>query len=381
MDEHDEISPAVDRRRLFARFWREASRFWLWRWARVAWSLTVVLVLIVLLQLLVQYLLNLWNRHFFDALERRDAVALWKQAQLFVPLAAASIGLTATSVWGRMTMQRKWRESVTRQVIELWLAKNHFRRLNHLASGSENPEYRISEDVRLATEAPVDLAMALLASVLTAITFLSVLWSVGGALTLDAFGRTWTIPGYLVIGVIVYSSLFSSAMIVIGGRLTAVIEKKNQAEAEFRAAADRLHQDRDSPRAEPGSKADRRMLWMSVHTVLMRWLSLMWQLVRTTLVSHGNFILAPVVAWFLCAPKYLAGTMSLGELTQAAAAFVTVQNAFNWLVDNYGRLADWRSSVNRVATLLLALDTLDAFDRIAEPKVAAPPAPGDLTEA
>jgi vitamin B12/bleomycin/antimicrobial peptide transport system ATP-binding/permease protein len=381
MDAHEEISPAVDRRRLFARFWRAASRFWQGRWARVAWSLTVVLVLIVLLQLLVQYLLNLWNRHFFDALERRDAAALWKQAQLFVPLAAASIGLAATSVWGRMTMQRKWRESVTRQVIEYWLAKDYFRRLNHLASGSENPEYRISEDVRVATDAPVDLVMALLASVLTAITFLSVLWSVGGALTLDAFGRTWTIPGYLVIGVIVYSSLFSSAMIVVGRQLTAVIEEKNQAEAQFRAAADRLHQDRDSPRAGPGSKADRRTLWMSVHTVLMRWRSLLWQLVRTTLVSHGNFILAPVVAWFLCAPKYLAGTMSLGELTQAAAAFVTVQSAFNWLVDNYGRLADWRSSVNRVATLLLALDTLDALDRIAESKGAAPPATGELTEA
>jgi len=32
--------------------------------------------------------------------------------------------------------------------------------------------------------------------------------------------------------------------------------------------------------------------------------------------------------------------MSLGELTQAAAAFVTVQGAFNWLVDNFQRLAD-----------------------------------------
>ena len=55
--------------------------------------------------------------------------------------------------------------------------------------------------------------------------------------------------------------------------------------------------------------------------------------------------------------------MSLGELTQAAAAFVVVQGAFNWLVDNYQRLADWRSSVHRVATLLLALDELEAKER------------------
>jgi len=118
MDAHNKVSPAVDRRHLFARFWLTASSFWRGRTAKVAWGLTVILVLIVLLQLLVQYLLNYWNRHFFDALERRDASALWTQATQFVPLAIASILLAATSVWGRMTAQRKWRECVTRQVIE-----------------------------------------------------------------------------------------------------------------------------------------------------------------------------------------------------------------------------------------------------------------------
>src|SRR6187401_3120656 len=85
MDARDKISPAVDRRHLLARFWLTASGFWRGRSARVAWGLTVVLVLIVLLQLQVQYLLNYWNRHFFDALERRDASALWTQAAQFVP--------------------------------------------------------------------------------------------------------------------------------------------------------------------------------------------------------------------------------------------------------------------------------------------------------
>ena len=357
MDAHDKISPAVARGHLFARFWLTASRFWRGRSARWAWGLTVVLVLIVLLQLLVQYLLNYWNRHFFDALERRDASALWTQAALFVPLAVASVVLAATSVWGRMTAQRKWRESVTRQVIEYWLANDNFRRLDPLASDSANPEYRISEDVRIATEAPIDLMLAFLASVLTAVVFLSVLWSVGGSLVLVAFGRSWTVPGYLVISVAIYSSLFSSAMILVGRQLTSVIERKNQAEAELRAAADRLLQAK--ARAENGNEtAMRRMLWTAVHAVLARWRSLSWQLVSTTLVSQSNYILAPVLALLLCVPKYLAGSMSLGEVTQSAAAFATVQGAFNWLVDNYGRIADWRSSVNRVATLLLALDRL-----------------------
>ena len=366
MDADDKNSPAVDRRHLLARFWLTASRFWRGRSGRVAWALTVALVIIVLLQLLVQYLLNYWNRYFFDALARRDATALWTQAELFVPLAAASVVLGATSVWGRMTTQRKWRECVTRQVIEYWLANDKFRRLDPLASDSANPEYRISEDVRVATDPPIDLVLAFFASVLTAIVFLSVLWSVGGSLVLDAFGRTWTVPGYLVISVVIYSTLFSSAMLVVGRQLTGVIERKNQSEAEFRAAVDRLRQEGDRGEDQGNETAARRRLWTAVHVVLQRWLSLLWQLVRTTLVSHSNSMLAPVIGLFLCVPKFLAGTMSLGELTQSAAAFVAVQSAFNWLVDNYGRISDWRSSVNRVATLLLALDALDAADRLAE---------------
>jgi vitamin B12/bleomycin/antimicrobial peptide transport system ATP-binding/permease protein len=72
-----------------------------------------------------------------------------------------------------------------------------------------------------------------------------------------------------------------------------------------------------------------------------------------------NFLLAPVMGLVLCAPKFLAGAMTLGELTQAAAAFTLVQGAFNWLVDNYGRVADWLSSANRVASLLIAIDELN----------------------
>ena len=84
-----------------------------------------------------------------------------------------------------------------------------------------------------------------------------------------------------------------------------------------------------------------------------------WQLMRMTLVSHTNVLLTPVVGLLLCMPKDLSGTMSLGEVVQAAAAFAMVQGAFNWITDSYGRLAEWTSSANRVASLLLVLDQID----------------------
>ena len=116
----------------------------------------------------------------------------------------------------------------------------------------------------------------------------------------------------------------------------------------------------------------RRGLSQALQNALAQWRRLCWRLMHTTLVSHGNSLLAPIVGLVLCAPKFLAGTMTLGELTQAAAAFTLVQGSFNWLVDNYSRVADWVSSLERVGRLLLSLDQLDHGTASARPKTAVP---------
>lgn len=351
---------APDRQRLLRRFCQSAFRFWTgWR----GWSVIGLLIAVVLLQLLVQYWLNFWNRDFFNALERKDGSALWAQAQLFVPLATCSLLLALLSVWGRMTAQRNWREWLTKHLIDYWLEDDRHRRLKFIAGGHEYPEYRIADDARVATDAPIDLALGLLTSLLSAITFISILWSVGGDLDVHVSGLSVTLPGYLVIAVIVYSGFLAGTMLLVGRHLTSVIEEKNQAEAALRSTACHLRETRESSVMRNTVFQHHRDLRSKLGTVIACWRDLCMQLIRTTVVGHVNFLLAPVLAWILCAPKYLTGVMGLGEVVQVTAAFVTVQGALNWFVDNYHRLADWVSSVNRVSSLLLALDQVDAQDR------------------
>jgi len=310
----------------------------------------------------VQYLLNAWNRDFFDALEQHEVLTLWRHVREFAPLAALSVVLAVAALWARMKAQRGWRRLLTEALVKRWLADGRFRRLDPRDHGHANPEHRIGEDARIATEAPVELAVALFTSLVTAGTFFRVLWQIGGDLPIDVLGYALRIPGYLVIGVILYAALFTSAMIALGARLTQAIEDKNQAEAEFHAAATQLREIGEGKAPDAAEPSARERLDTSGPGLFAAWRTLSRELMRTTWVSHTNFLCSPVVAWFLCAPKYLAGAMSLGELTQAAAGFVTVLGAFNWLVDNFQRVADWRSSVDRVATLLLALDRVDGHD-------------------
>ncbi len=134
----------------------------------MSWVLTAGLIAVALAQIAVQYRLNYWNRDFFNALEGRDAAGLRAQALIFAPLACLSVSLSVASVWGRMTTQRKWREWLTKHLLALWLRDERYRRLKFVTGEYQNAEYRISYDARIATDAPVDMALGLFTAALTA---------------------------------------------------------------------------------------------------------------------------------------------------------------------------------------------------------------------
>ena len=337
------------------RFWHGALGFGRGKGSWVPWTLIGLLILCVVAQLLVQYRLNVWNRDFFDALEKRNGAGIRHQTYLLPGLAACSIFLAAFAVWARMTFQRRWRGWLTAHLVGLWLENGNYRRLE---AGSDEPqlaEYRIAEDARIATDAPIDLVTGLLSSVLTAATFVVVLWTVGGAIAIGPARPDLELPGYLVFASIAYAMLTTGAMLLVGRRMAHVIERKNQAESELKFAVARL---RTAPVGPVGAGVPAGAVSFALDEVLRTWRLLCGQHVRTTLVSSGNTLLAPIIGLILSVPKYIDGSLSLGEVTQAAAAFAAVQIAFNWLVDNYPRLAEWASSASRVGVLLLAIDLL-----------------------
>ena len=266
-----------------------------------------------------------------------------------------------------MTTQRKWREWLTEHLVTRLLAHGHYYQLNLVRGDHQNPEARISQDARVATDPPVDFAVGILSSTVTALTFIGVLWFVGGNLAINVAGVSVVIPRYLVLAAIIYSILASLAMVMIARRFVAVSEAVNQTEAEFRYALTRLRDNGESIALLGGEKEEQEGLRRSLGSVLHQWLLLCYQQMRATVVSNGNSVLAPVVPLVLCAPKFLDDSMTLGDVMQVTGAFIYVQSAFNWLVDNYPRLADWMASVRRVASLMVSLDYLDAVGRPGEP--------------
>lgn len=123
-----------------------------------------------------------------------------------------------------------------------------------------------------------------------------------------------------------------------------------------------------------GEPDERRNLEGSLREVLRATRRLSGALSRLTWITSGYGWVAIVVPIIAAAPSYFTGRLSFGELMMAVSAFTQVQSALRYFVDNFPRIADWRSAVFRVSTFRKAVLDLDGAAADAE-RIALEPHP------
>jgi len=123
-----ETAPSIGR--VVGVFLGMARGFWSGETKRRAWWITGGILAFTLGNMIAGVGVNQWNRFFFDALEKKDIAAVTWGVGLILGLAlfwsACSVGLMQC----RMRMQVRWRQWLSRHLIQLWLAERRFYQLN-----------------------------------------------------------------------------------------------------------------------------------------------------------------------------------------------------------------------------------------------------------
>jgi hypothetical protein len=183
---------------------------------------------------------------------------------------------------------------------------------------------------------------------------------VGGSITVPVGGTTITIPAYMTVAALVYGIVASVLTVRVGRPLMPGVVRKNEAEAKLRFELTRLRENAESV-ALVGGERDERTLLSSTYSVLVgRWLHVVGLHARLTWITNASGAMVPVIPLLLATPKYLSGELSLGAVTQLAAAFAQVQVAIAWLVDNYKAVAQWQASAERVMAVVDAVEDLES---------------------
>jgi putative ATP-binding cassette transporter len=341
-----------------------AFRRWVREWLTApdrgnARLLIAGVILFTMIQVAVQIRFNTWNRDFFDALDKRDAGAFQQQILVFLALAAASMAAAVYQLYLKQLLQLSWREWLTTRMIGGWLHEGRHYQLEAGTAEADNPDQRIAEDVRVATELAIEFSVGLLISASMLIAFVGILWSLSGPLQVALMGTSLDIPGYMVWAAMLYAVIGSGLTWLVGRPMVGINVRRTTAEADFRFGLTRARESGESIaliRGEPDERRGLARLFGEVRGAMRDLMrsqrNLMW---LTSAYGTLSMIFPTVVA----SPAYFSGAMSLGGLMQVGAAFGQVQGALNWFVDSFPRIAEWRSAVSRLAAFQDALDDLD----------------------
>jgi putative ATP-binding cassette transporter len=362
-------------RSTLATVWRIAAPYFR---SEDKWAGRVLLAAVIAIELslvLINVLLNQWNNRFYNALQEKDWDGFVREIGIFSLLAACYIGLAVYQLYLNQWLQIRWRSWLTSHYLGEWLQDANHYRMQLQGDAADNPDQRITDDVKLFVERTLDIGVGLLSATVTLGSFIVILWGLSGASPLTIFGREFTIPGYLVWGALIYAVFGTALTQWIGSPLVNLDFQQQRYEADFRFNLVRVRENSEQIALSQGERAERQRLSERFGRVVDNWYGIMQRTKRLTAFTASYSQAAVVFPYVLVAPAYFADKIHLGGMMQTASAFSSVQKALSFFVSIYRALAEWRAVVARLDGFEMAIGSAAALTKRTD-SIHVVPSPG-----
>jgi vitamin B12/bleomycin/antimicrobial peptide transport system ATP-binding/permease protein len=341
--------------------WRLARPYYRSEEKWSAWGLLASIIALRLLLVGMTVVLSFWNREFFNTLQDKDFGAFWELLFVyrftpsglmpgFCEIAAVYILVAVYFTYLSQWLQIRWRRWLTVRFLDEWLSDRAYYRISlttdRAAIGTDNPDQRIAEDIRDYVDNTLNLGISMLANIVTLVSFLGILWSLSGTITL--FGIA--IPGYMVWVALAYAIVGTWLTHLVGRPLAALRFRQQRVEADFRYSLVRVRENVEGIALYSGETEEKATLRHRFGAVIGNWWGIMQRTKMLNALTAGYEQVAVIFPFIVAAPRYFSGQIPLGGLTQTAGAFGRVQDALSWFITRYPDLAQWHAIVERLTT-------------------------------
>jgi putative ATP-binding cassette transporter len=350
-------------------FWALTKPYWVseQRGKGLALLATVVSLALALVWLEVQF--NYWNNDFYNTFEKKDQAEFFRQLGKFALLSLGYIVTAVYRLYFQQMLQIEWRGWLTSRFLENWMKDQAHYRMQLLDRGTDNPDQRIAEDLRLFVDLTLSLGLGLMSAVVTLVTFIAILWTLSGPM--EIFGVS--IPGYMVWVALVYATLGTWLTHVIGRKLVGLDFNRQRYEADFRFALVRLRENSEGVALYRGESEELGRFHQRFANVISNWWSLMRKQKQLGWFTSFYAQLAIIFPYIVVSPRFFSGTMPLGGIFQTASAFGQVQGSLSWFINAYTLYAEWKATVDRLIGFSASLDRVrEEADRLDGDRVSAP---------
>lgn len=345
--------------RFFIQFIRLAGPYWNSENKTTIRGLTLALLLLTILQIVISVIITVWSADLFDALDQRSMSRFFTQIGLIILIFIANVAVTVTHLVVKRRIQLDWRGWLTNKLIGQWMQDGRHYLVTHIPGKHDNPDGRIAEDIRISTELAIDLIHSFFYSVLLLLSFTEILWELSGLVVLDLGLVEIPIHGHLVWIALMYAASASMLGWWIGRPLTKATDARQTVEANFRFALVKARENSLAIALIHGERHEKPHFHRLFGHIVEAWNLQTRAWGKIMLFVSGYSVLSMAFPILVSAPRYILGTITLGALMQSAQSFQHMVSALSWPVDNMGRVAEWRASVERVLGLTAALDQLE----------------------
>jgi putative ATP-binding cassette transporter len=322
---------------------------------RFAHALIVALVVINQLQVAINIRLSFFNRDWFNAIQNKDSAAFWSLLfGVFCFWAAIAVVSNLVEYYTESVLKIRWRRWMTERYYGLWIDDGSLYRAALVGQAADNPDQRITEDVRNFLNSTYAYSISLLSTVSTLVSFSIILWTIPLDFTVP--GTEITVPGLPFWVALVYSVVGTWLTHLIGKPLVQLEFRQERYEADFRFALARLREYSEQVALLRGENAERRILGGRFGSIVSNFYAIVGRTVKLLTFTTSYFQANVVIPYIIVAPYFFLGKITLGQMTQTAGAFGRVESALTFFIARYQSLASYKAVVERLTTFRSAID-------------------------
>lgn len=340
----DEINIAPKKRRRAAflslaawkQFVKVAKPYWLGEEKKKAWSLLLLLIVLMLFETKFAVMLNNQAGEMTSALAAQDGDRFWKSVRACLFVLAFAVPIYAFYYYMRDLFANQWRRWLTSRFLDGYLKG---RKYYELGSDSEidNPDQRISEDINTFTGRSINFLLIFLGAIMSLVAFSTVLWKISHLLV-------GVLAVYALIGTIV-------ALWVFGNPLIHLNFWQLRREADFRFSLMRVRENAESIAFYRGEAQERAQIDSKFDKVIRNFAKLIKKQRSLNLFQRAFSRLDMVLPFVILAGGVLSGELEVGRAVQAAGAFSAVLSAVGVIVDNFESLSRFVAGIDRLQGL------------------------------
>lgn len=335
-------------RQFFRDVWYLTKSYWQSEEKKKAFFLLGCIIALTLGVVYMLVLLNQWNNSFYSALQNYDAKKIFDELIHFSWLAAIYILLAVYSYYLQQTLILNWRRWLTTRFIDIWLQNKTYYNLQMFGKDTDNPDQRISEDVRQFVEMTLSFGIGILKAFCTFASFVVILYNLSGSLSFTFMGKTWTINGYMLWASLIYSVIGTYITHIVGRKLVKINFIQQKYEADFRFSMIRLRESAESVAFYRGEAQEGSVFKQRFKMLLDNFWKLVNKQKQLVFLNSGYSQIAIIFPFVVAMNRYLTKEVTLGGLMQVASAFGRVQDSLSYFVDMYSSIAQWQAVVMRL---------------------------------